>query len=99
MYRKAWYILLVWTMATFFFFILTGVAISMFSPGPSEQQTMQWMMGYMQAMHTSLMAWTMESHGEVNQLLNRTGALVFPAMFGGAAIGVLLKMRRLRNER
>lgn len=97
MFKKSWYKFLAWTLAIFYFYIMAGVVISIFSPGPSEAQTMQYMQGYMKAMNSSLMGWSMESREALNQLLVKTSALVFPAIFGGAALGVILKLRRAKN--
>ncbi|AVX21449.1 MULTISPECIES: hypothetical protein [Carboxydocella] len=98
MLKKSWYKLLAWFSATFYFFVMTGVIISLFSPGPTEEQTMRWMHGMMSAMHNSLMGWALENHGFVSALLTKTGALVFPAIFAGAFIGAILKMRRVRKN-
>lgn len=99
MFRKSWYKLLAWVMATFYFFIFAGVVISIFSPGPSEEQAMQWMQGMMKAMHTSLMGWTMEENIYLNQLFIKTAALTVPAIFAGVIIGILLKLRGDKVER
>jgi hypothetical protein len=86
MFLKTWYKVLAWIMATFYFFILMGVNVSMFSPGPSEAQAMKWMSGMMQAMHTSLIGWTMENHELLNQLL-------LPSILTGLVLGIILKLR------
>lgn len=99
MFKKTWYKLLAWTMAAFFFFIAAGVVISMFSPGPTEEQSMRWMEEMMNAMHTSLMGWSMESGEMMNQLLLQTTAMVFPALFAGVVLGIVLKLRRLKDGR
>jgi hypothetical protein len=93
MFLKTWYKVLAWIMATFYFFILMGVNVSMFSPGPSEAQAMKWMSGMMQAMHTSLIGWTMENHELLNQLLLSTGSLVLPSILTGLVLGIILKLR------
>lgn len=94
MFKKSWYILFAWVLGSFYFFLSSALIVSMFGPGATEAQTMKWMSEMMNAMHVSLMGWAMEENSVVIQLVIKTGSLVFPAIFAGAALGFLLKMRR-----
>lgn len=98
MFQKTWYKFIAWFMATFYFFIMLGVVISIFGPNPNEEKTMKWMAGMMQAMHSSLMGWSMDNYLVSYQLLIKTSTLVIPAIFTGAVIGIILKVRGIKNE-
>ncbi|BCN29583.1 hypothetical protein [Anaeromicropila herbilytica] len=67
MVQKPWFKIFIWFLATFFFFLASGVIISLLKPGPSESEVMQYMSGMMGAMESSIMGVMMGM--ESNQLL------------------------------
>lgn len=71
MVQKPWFKVFVWFMATFFFFLAAAVIISMFKPGPSESEVMQYMAGMMSAMDSSIMGVMMsiESNTALKKIL------------------------------
>lgn len=99
MFKQKWYFILAWLVASFYFLMMMVLIVSIFSPGPSEAQAMAYMKGMMDAMHKSLMGWTMEGHGIPGQILLKTSTLALPAIFTGAILGIVLKVRRARDER
>lgn len=94
MLQRTWYKLIAWFIATFYFFLIVGVIISIFGSGPTEEQSMKWMAGMMQAMHSSLMGWSMDNYQISYQLLVKSSTLILPAILTGAVIGIILKIRR-----
>jgi hypothetical protein len=55
MVQKPWFKVFIWFLATFFFYLASGVIISIFKPGPSESEVMSYMSGMMGAMENSIM--------------------------------------------
>lgn len=92
-FKKGWYKVLAWLSASFFFFMLAALVVSMFGNNPSEAEIMRWMTGMMDAMHSSIMAWTNETHGIPEQLLQITGQLAWPAILAGGVAGVVLRVK------
>ena len=84
-------------MAIFFFFLTSGVIISIFKPGPSEAEVMQFMMGMMSAMDNSMMgvAMNMESDGSLNAIMGLTAVIAVPIIIVSIVIGFLI---RLKNQ-
>ena len=68
MVQKPWFKVFVWFLATFFFFLASGVIISLLKPGPSESEVMSYMAGMMGAMENSIMGVLMSIEG--NNSLN-----------------------------
>lgn len=99
MFKKAWYIVLAWVSASFYFFMLAVLVISMFGNNPPEADVMRWMSGMMTAMHSSIMGWTHEAHGIPEQLLRITGLLAWPGILAGGVAGLVLRVRGQRLER
>lgn len=63
MVQKPWFKIFIWFMATFFFFLASGVIISILKPGPSESEVMSYMSGMMGAMENSIMGTLMGIEG------------------------------------
>lgn len=97
MLQKPWFKLFIWFMAIFFFFLTSGVIISIFKPGPSEAEVMQFMMGMMSAMDNSMMgvAMNMESDGSLNAIMGLTAVIAVPIIIVSIVIGFLI---RLKNQ-
>jgi hypothetical protein len=63
MVQKPWFKVFIWFLATFFFFLASGVIISILKPGPSESEVMNYMSGMMGAMENSIMGIMMGIEG------------------------------------
>jgi predicted permease len=68
MVQKPWFKVFIWFLATFFFFLASGVIISLLKPGPTEREVMSYMSGMMGAMENSIMGVLMDIEG--NSSLN-----------------------------
>ena len=90
-------------MATFFFFLAAGVIISVFRPGPSESEVMQFMAAMMSAMDKSMMgvAMSMESDGTLRSVIALSNSIAFPVIIISiiAGIGIRLRQRGDKNTR
>lgn len=71
MVQKPWFKVFIWFLATFFFFLASGVIISILKPGPSESEVMSYMSGMMGAMENSIMGVLMgiEGNNSLNAIL------------------------------
>lgn len=94
--QKKWFKLFIWFVTTSFFFALAAILISMFSFGPTEQEVMQFMMGMMKAMDSSLMGLSMQVKEDTNihSLMNQSIAFAFPLLSISIAAGVYVRCRR-----
>ncbi|MGE5416502.1 MAG: hypothetical protein ACM3UZ_07055 [Acidobacteriota bacterium] len=101
MMQKPWFKVVIWGIASAFFFITSVMVVSACSPPPSEQQTMQFMSGMMGAMHSSLMGLSMSlEHDEVLKKIINTSALLFlPLVMTAIFAAILLRFRESRNAR
>lgn len=95
MLQKPWFKIFVWFLAIFFFFLASGVVISMFKPGPTESEVMQFMMGMMSAMDNSMMgvSMNMESSGSMSTIMRWMSILTLPIIFISIVIGLLLRFK------
>ncbi|MHB8170738.1 MAG: hypothetical protein ACYDG6_04250 [Thermincolia bacterium] len=98
MFRQSWYKFLTWAVAAFFFLVMAGTVAGIFGAGPSQSQAMLWKQGMMTAMHVSIMGWAMENQRALIGALAKTQVLVFPAIFTGAVLGAVIRMRRAKDE-
>lgn len=55
MVQKPWFKTFIWFLASSFFFLASGVIISVFKPGPSQSEVMKYMSAMMSAMDSSIM--------------------------------------------
>lgn len=93
MFKKPWFRFMVWSLASFFFFIAAGLIISQVA-GASEKQFELWMMGMMQTMHQSMMGSAMADSTEMQSLFYRSSALVTPFMALGILSGLIIRFWR-----
>lgn len=93
MVQKPWFKIFVWFMSTFFFFLASGVVISVFRPGPSESDVMRFMAGMMSTMDTTIMGVTMTVEGNalLKNIIIQSSDLVFPIIAFSIVIGFLLR--------
>lgn len=93
MVQKPWFKIFVWFMATFFFFLASGVVISVFRPGPSESDVMRFMEGMMSTMGTTIMGVTMTVEGNslLKNIIIQSSELVLPIIAFSIVIGFLLR--------
>lgn len=95
MLGKPWFKIFIWFLAIFFFFLASGVIISIFKPGPTEAEVMQFMMGMMNAMDKSMMgaAMNMEGDGLLNAIMVMTSIIAVPIILMSFVIGLLLRLK------
>lgn len=95
MLQKPWFKIFIWFMAIFFFFLTSGVIISIFKPGPSEAEAMQFMTGMMSAMDKSMMgvAMNMESNGSLNAIMGLSLVTAIPIIVASIVVGVLIRLK------
>ncbi|MFD1774780.1 hypothetical protein [Paenibacillus rhizophilus] len=93
--QKKWFMLLIWFVTTSFFFVFAAILISMFRFGPTEQESMSFMMGMMKAMETSLMGLSMQVKEDANvqRLLFESVQFAFPLLAISIAGGVYVRCR------
>lgn len=96
MLQSPWYKVFVWFISTSFFFIASVTLIAIFSPPPSEQQVMQFMIGMMGAMHNSLMGLSMNIEGDrfLNFILELSAFLITPLVILSILSGLFVRQLR-----
>lgn len=94
MMQKPWFKLFIWFMATFFFFLASGVVISIFKPGPSENEVMRFMMGMMSAMDNSMMgvAMSLESNAALKSVIVLASVLALPVIIASIFAGIAIRL-------
>jgi hypothetical protein len=100
MVQKPWFKLFVWFLATFFFFLASGVVISMFRPGPSETDVMRFMSGMMGAMSNSIMGIAMgvEHNSVLSRILALSYFMLVPIVAISIVIGFTIRLMRGRGK-
>lgn len=100
MVQNTWFKVFFWFMATFFFFLASGVIISMFSPGPSETDVMRFMSGMMAAMENSIMgvAMSIEGNGTFNRILSFSYFMLTPIIAISIVIGFVIRFMHRRGK-
>lgn len=100
MMQKPWFKVFIWFMTTFFFFLAAGVAISVFRPGPSESEVMQFMMGMMSAMDKSMMgiAMSIENNGPLRSVLALANAMALPVILISIFAGIAIRLWQRRDK-
>ncbi|HEY9059555.1 MAG TPA: hypothetical protein VIO64_03480 [Pseudobacteroides sp.] len=93
MMQKKWLKIFIWFITSFFFFLASGVVISIFRPGPTEAEVMRFMMGMMSAMDNSMMgvAMNLENHGPLKNILIMSSSLILPVIVLSIIIGILVR--------
>lgn len=99
MMQKPWFKTFIWFIATAFFFFAAAILISALSPGPSEQQVMQFMMGMMGAMHNSMMwlSMSLEHDSDLKSLIGTASSVTIPLILLGLLFGLLVRLRRRKD--
>jgi len=100
MMQKPWFKMFIWLMASSFFFLASSAIISLFSPGPSEEQVMRFMAGMMNAMENSTMglAMSMENNSELRQLIGLSAIIVIPIIAMAAFLGIYIRILRRKDS-
>jgi len=96
MLHQPWFKVFIWFLAAFFFFLVAAVVISVLSPGPSESQIHQFMIGSMDAMDRSMMGAAMHLRHDVflTSVMVLTASLTVPLIALGLFLGLLIWFRR-----
>ena len=99
MLQKPWFKVFVWFMATFFFFLASTVIISIFRPGPSETEVMQFMMSMMNAMDRSLMGviMNMEQSAQMQSIMSFVSLITLPIIVVSIIAGVIIRISQRRD--
>lgn len=100
MLQKPWFKIFVWFLTTFFFFLSSATIISLFRPGPSESDVMNYMTGMMGAMENSIMGAMMGSEGNSTlQTILRLTIGTFPfAIVLSIIVGLILRKRNCEDK-
>ncbi|MEW9122351.1 MAG: hypothetical protein AB2421_06510 [Thermotaleaceae bacterium] len=96
MVNKPWFKVFLWFLTTFFFFMASGVILSIFKPGASEMDVMRFMSGMMGAMETSIMGVTMgaEDNGTIRMILSLSYFMLTPIIAVSIVIGFTIRFMR-----
>lgn len=96
MVQKSWFKVFVWFLATFFFFMASGVIISLLKPGPSEMEVMQFMSGMMGAMENSIMGIAMEvdNNPTIGEILAVSYFMLTPIIAVSVVSGFAIRLMR-----
>ena len=96
MVQKLWFKILTWFLATFFFFMASGVIISMFRPGPTEMDVMKFMSAMMGAMENSIMGVTMgvENNSSIGKILALSYFMLTPTLAVSIIAGFTIRFMR-----
>ncbi|AOT69159.1 hypothetical protein [Geosporobacter ferrireducens] len=100
MLQKIWVRLFIWFMTIFFFFLASAVIISMFKPGPTENEVMLFMMGMMSAMDNSMMGAAMNIIHDnlLLSVINLTTAMALPIIIFSIMVGLGLRLTLRRDS-
>lgn len=100
MLQKPWFKVFVWFMATFFFFLSSGVIISIFGPGPSENDVMRFMSGMMSAMENSIMGISMsiESNDAFRKVILFSYYMLSPIIAVSIVMGFAIRFMHRRDK-
>ncbi len=88
-------------MATFFFFLASGVLISIFKPGPTESEVMRFMESMMSAMDASIMGLAMGigHDAALQKVITISVLLTAPIVLAGISVGVALRLNNKGDEK
>lgn len=100
MMQSPWFKLFIWTITTAYFFMMACIIISLFSPGPTEEQAMKFMMGMMNAMSNSTMGLSMaiEDNPELKQIIALSSDITLPIMFLSIVFGFYFRIGKGKNN-
>lgn len=100
MMQKPWFKIFIWFLATFFFFLISGVIISMLSPGPSESDVMRFVSGMMTAQDRSLMgvAMNIENSGNLRAVINLSSSILLPVIVISILTGFGIRLFQRRKS-
>ena len=100
MLQKPWFKGFIWFMSTFFFFLASAVIISIFKPGPSEAEVMQFMASMMQAMEGTLMgvSMTLEKSPQMQAIMAFVRWITLPVIVVSIITGVAIRLSQRRDE-
>ena len=96
MMQKPLFKLFIWIISVGFFLLASAMIISMFSPGPSQTQIMQFMSGMMGAMANSTMGLSMsiEEDSNLKSLIFSAASVTTPLVIAGILAAFFIKIRR-----
>ena len=96
MMQKPWCKIFIWFIASFFFFLASGVVISIFRPGPTEAEVMQFMMGMMSAMDASMMgvAMNLENDSSLKNIILLSTSLILPIILLSTLAGIFIRLSK-----
>ncbi len=99
--QKPWMKGLVWLMATFFFFLASGVLISILKPGPTESEVMRFMESMMSAMDTSVMGLAMgiKHDAALQRVITISVLLTAPMVLLSIPVGVALRLNNKGDKK
>ncbi|HYH02144.1 MAG TPA: hypothetical protein VEC37_03510 [Bacillota bacterium] len=99
MMQKPYFKVIIWILSSAFFFMAAAVLISGLGPGPTMNQSMQFMTGMMQAMHQSLMglSMTLEHDFILKSYISLITQLTIPLLIIGIVLGLLFRLRGGQN--
>lgn len=100
MTQKPWFKVFAWFLSTFFFFLASGVIISLFKPGPSSPEVMSFMSGMMGAMHKSIMGMTMGvGHNRtISSILSFSYFMLIPTLAFSIVVGFVIRFMRRSDQ-
>lgn len=99
MYKKAWFRLLAWSMAIFFFFVTSMTFACLLSPPPHGEHVEKWMMAMEKAMEDSLMGIAMHGSSDLAGLIFNSMKLI-PLFAGlGLLFGLLMVLWGMVHEK
>ncbi len=101
MMQKPWFKGFIWTMTTFFFFLASGVLISIFRPGPTQSEVMLFMESMMSAMDTSLMGLAMgiKHDASLQRVITISVFLTAPMVLTGVLVGIAIRLRQQGDKK
>lgn len=100
MMQKTWFKLFIWFLSTFYFFLASGVIISIFKPGPTETEVMQFKEGFMSAMERSIMgvAMGLESDSALKSIVEISAYILVPIIILGIIAGIAIRVKQWRDK-
>lgn len=100
MMQKPWFKCFIWFITIFFFFLASGVVISILRPGPSQTEVMRFMEGMMGAMDNSMMGVAMNIEHDValKSIIEMSGAIALPIIIICVAAGIGIRLIQQRDN-
>ena len=99
MMQKRWFKIFIWFTSSALFFMMAVILISYYSPAPTQDQSMKYMMGMMDSMENAMMGLSMslESNNSIIAMIVTSASITIPLTVIGIVFAVILRLWGKQN--